>query len=148
MAKAKLGYGTGNPSPVDIHVGTRVRLRRTLFGMTQTDIGDALGLTFQQVQKYERGTNRISSSRLYELSRLFDVPVEHFFEDMPPKVAASSPAKRRGRAKEPVSHDPDLMAKLETMKLVRAYYRIEDADVRQRVYELTKAVAADAGNGS
>ncbi len=95
MAKAKSAYGrgTGKPHPIDVHVGTQVRLRRTLFGMTQTDLGDAIGLSFQQVQKYENAMNRISSSRLYELSRVLDVPVEHFFEDMPPKAAARPPAK-------------------------------------------------------
>src|ERR1700734_248682 len=69
------------PSPIDIHVGSRIRLRRTLLGMSQEKLGDALGLTFQQVQKYERGTNRIGASRLYHLSRVLDVPVEFFFED-------------------------------------------------------------------
>ncbi len=106
MAKSKLlfGRGTGTPHPVDVHVGARVRLRRTLLGMTQSGLGDALGLTFQQVQKYEHGTNRISASRLYEMSRALDVPIEYFFEDMSPEVAASPlPTKGRGKAKEPAS---------------------------------------------
>ncbi len=104
MAKSKplYGRGTGKPHPVDVHVGARVRTRRTLLGMSQTKLGDALGLTFQQVLKYEKGANRIGSSRLYDLARVFDVPIEHFFEDMLPEVAASSPAtKGRGEAKEP-----------------------------------------------
>ncbi len=105
MAKAKLAYGRGKGiSPIDAHVGARVRLRRTLLGMTQTDLGDAIGLSFQQVQKYEIATNRISSSRLYELSRVLDVPIEHFFEDMAPEVAAISPSKGRGKAKVAPSH--------------------------------------------
>ncbi len=101
MAKAKLryGHGTGTPHPVDVHVGARVRVRRTLLGMTQTSLGEAIGLTFQQMQKYERGANRISASRLFDLSRLLDVPVEHFFEEMPAEVAASSPAQKRHKAK-------------------------------------------------
>ncbi len=144
MAKSKPRYGRGKGiSPIDAHVGARVRLRRTLLGMTQTGLGDALGLTFQQVQKYERGTNRISASRLYDLSRVFDVPIEHFFEDMPPEVAASSLAKGRGRAREPVGYDPGFLTKRETMELVRAYYKIEDADVRKRVYLLIKGLGAD-----
>ena len=98
MAKAKSAYGHGKRiSPVDVHVGVRVRLRRTLLGMTQTDLSDVLSLSYQQVQKYESGMNRISASRLFDLSRVLDVPVEYFFEDMPRKVAASSAAKRRGR---------------------------------------------------
>src|SRR3546814_3329079 len=74
---------TGSPDPVDVHVGGRVRLRRTLLGMSQEKLGSALGLTFQQIQKYERGTNRIGSSRLHQLSRVLDVPVSFFFDDMP-----------------------------------------------------------------
>ena len=110
--------------------------------MTQAKLADALGLTFQQVQKYERGTNRISASRLYDLARVFDVPVDYFFEDMPPEAAASSPTKGRGRAQELPSYEPNPMAKRETLELVRAYYKIEDADVRKRVYELIKVLGA------
>ena len=111
MAKVKTGYGrgTGKPHPVDVHVGARVRARRTLLGMTQTDLGDAAGLTFQQIQKYERGTNRISASRLFKLCQVLDVPVNFFFEGISPKVTARSPKKGRGGAEEPVSFDLDLM---------------------------------------
>ena len=84
------------PNPVDVHVGTRVRLRRTLLGMTQTGLGQAIGLTFQQVQKYERGVNRIGSSRLYDLARVLDVPVNFFFDDMPKDVASKSNAASSG----------------------------------------------------
>ncbi len=145
MAKSKprYGRGTGIPSPVDVHVGARVRLRRTLLGMTQTALGDALGLTFQQAQKYERGTNRIGSSRLYQLSRVLDVSIEHFFEDMSTEVAVCSPAaKKRGEAKKLPSYEPSRMAKRETLELVRAYYKIEDVNARKRVYELTKTLGA------
>src|SRR3954468_9912069 len=71
------------PSPIDVHVGGRVRLRRTLLGMSQEKLGEALGLTFQQVQKYERGVNRIGASRLFDLARVLDVPIGFFFDDMP-----------------------------------------------------------------
>ncbi len=144
MGKTKLGYGhgTGIPSPIDVHVGARLRLRRTLLGMTQTSLGDALGLTFQQVQKYERGANRIGASRLFHLSQILDVPIQFFFDDMPPAVAASSPAQGGGRAKKPPSYEPDPMATRETLGLVRAYYKIEDANVRNRLRELTKAMGA------
>ncbi len=150
MAKSntRYGRGTGKPHPIDVHVGARVRQRRVLLGMTQTMLGDALGLTFQQVQKYERGTNRVLGSRLFELAQVFDVPVEFFFEDMAPEVAASSPAKGRGKAKEAPSLDPNLMTTRETLELVRAYYKIEDANVRKRVYEMIKALGADAGKDS
>ncbi len=144
MAKSRQAYGrgTGKPHPIDVHVGARLRARRTLLGMNQTKLGDALGLTFQQVQKYEKGTNRISSSRLFRLTRALDVSIEYFFEDMPAEVEASSPTKGRGRSEKPVSYEPNPMAKRETLELVRAYYKIEDADVRKRVYELTKTLGA------
>ena len=103
------------PNPIDIHVGSRVRMRRTLLGMTQTGLGDAIGLTFQQVQKYERGLNRIGSSRLYDLARVLDVPVSFFFDDMPETVANKSPALVRGLAPETsqamVEFDPQLVSK-------------------------------------
>src|SRR5471030_1017535 len=77
-----------SPSPVDLHVGSRVRLRRTLLGMSQEKLGNAVGLTFQQIQKYERGANRIGASRLFDISRVLDVPVQFFFDDMPVETAA------------------------------------------------------------
>ncbi len=154
MAKAKsgsksgYGHGTGIPSPVDVHVGARLRRRRRLLGMSQTKLGEAIGLAFQQVQKYERGANRISASRLFTLSRVFDVPVEYFFDDMPREVAASSPAQGGGKAKKLPSYEPDPMTKRETMEFVRAYYKIEDANVRKGLRELTKAVGAAANRDS
>ena len=144
MGKIRLSHGRGTriPRPVDVHVGVRVRQRRTLLGMSQTTLGDALGLTFQQVQKYERGMNRIGASRLFELSRVLDVPVEYFFEEMPTAVAASSPAKKRGRPKKPVRYELGPMAKRETLQLVRAYYKIKDAEIRKHLFEMTKALGA------
>ena len=114
------------PHPVDVHVGSRVRLRRTLLGMSQTDIADALGLTFQQVQKYERGANRISASRLYQFSLIFGVPVQSFFEELEGKTSRRSP--------------DDLMLRRETMELVRAYYCIRDPKVRAALHAMTKAM--------
>ena len=126
---------SGKPNPIDIHVGGRVRLRRTLLGMSQEKLGEAIGLTFQQVQKYERGANRIGSSRLFDLARVLDVPVSYFFEDMSP-----SRIKGLGEAKAgPI--EPDPMVKRETLELVRAYYRIGDPAIRKRLFELTKSLA-------
>lgn len=138
-----LGYQRarrGVPHPVDIHVGSRVRMRRTLLGFSQEKLGEALGLTFQQVQKYERGANRVGASRLYQISRILDVPVAFFFDEMPAE-STLMPAQPAGMAEEasPGSFDP--MAKRETLELVRAYYRIADPRVRKRIFELTKAVA-------
>ena len=133
---------TGKPNPVDIHVGSRVRLRRTMLGMSQEKLGDAIGLTFQQVQKYERGANRIGASRLFELSRVLDVPVSFFFDDMP--ADSASRIVRGQLAEEAESFDLDPMAKRETLELVRAYYRIDDPGVRKKVFELSKALARAA----
>ncbi len=134
------------PRPVDAHVGRRVRLRRTLLGMSQEKLGKELGLTFQQVQKNERGTNRIGASRLYELSKVLDVPVSYFFDDMPPEVAGKRPGRPAGMAEAAgAAYEADTLAKRETLELVRAYYRIKHEKVRKRIFELTKALAkADA----
>ncbi|MBX9635254.1 MAG: helix-turn-helix domain-containing protein [Magnetospirillum sp.] len=133
---------SGKPNPVDVHVGARVRLRRTLLGMSQEKLGEALGLTFQQVQKYERGANRVGASRLFDLSRVLDVPVSFFFDDMSNEVEALSPRLISGLSEEPSSFEADPMTKRETLELVRAYYRITDPQVRRRVLDLAKALAA------
>ncbi len=141
-------HPTGVPNPVDVHVGGRVRQRRLLLGMSQTNLGNALGLTFQQVQKYERGANRIGSSRLFHLSQILDVSIEYFFDDMPAAVAASSPAQGGGRTKKPPRYEPDPMAKRETLELVRGYYKIRDPQIRNRLRELTKTLGAAASKDS
>lgn len=133
---------SGKPNPVDVHVGSRVRLRRTLLGLSQEKLGEAIGLTFQQVQKYERGANRIGASRLYDLSRVLDVPVSFFYEDMPDDTASMSPRNITQDVVEPESAEADPMTKRETLELVRAYYRITDSSIRKRVYDLTKSLAA------
>lgn len=134
---------SGKPNPIDVHVGARVRLRRTLLGMSQERLGEAIGLTFQQVQKYERGANRIGASRLFDLSRVLDVPVSFFFDDMSEDTSQQSPRMMvAGLADEiPASMEIDPMTKRETLELVRAYYRITDPQVRKRVFELAKALA-------
>jgi len=110
--------------------------------MSQEKLGKAIGLTFQQVQKYERGANRIGASRLFELSRVLDVPVSFFFDDMPTAVAETGGRPAQGLAEGAVeSYDHDPMAKRETLELVRAYYKIIDPKVRKRVFELAKALA-------
>ncbi|MEQ8965808.1 MAG: helix-turn-helix domain-containing protein [Azospirillaceae bacterium] len=126
------------PHAIDVHVGGRVRLRRTLLGMSQEKLGEAIGLTFQQVQKYERGTNRIGASRLYDLARVLDVPVSFFFDDAPAGDQPGPPAILREDA---LPFEADPMTKRETLELVRAYYRIRDPNVRKRLFELTKAIA-------
>ncbi len=140
------GHGTGIPHPVDVHVGARVRMRRTLLGMSQEKLGEAIGLTFQQVQKYERGANRIGSSRLYDVARVLDVPVEFFFEDMPAKVVGNSPSQRRRKAEESSRYERDPIVKRETLELVRAYYKISKPQVRKRLFEVVKAIGVSFEN--
>lgn len=134
------GRGTGIPNPIDIHVGRRLRLRRTLLGMSQEKLGEAIGLTFQQIQKYERGSNRIGASRLFDLSRVLDVPVGFFFDDMSDDVAARSPGQSRGVVQDPITFEPNPMVKRETLELVRAYYKIDDPNIRKRLFEMVKAL--------
>jgi transcriptional regulator with XRE-family HTH domain len=137
------------PNPIDVHVGKRLRLRRTLLGMSQERLGELLGLTFQQVQKYERGVNRIGSSRLFELGQILDVPISFFFDDLPETVTGAGGAVSgyaiSGLAEERAAfdHEDDALPldKRETLELVRAYYRIGDPAVRKRLFELAKALA-------
>ena len=134
--------------PVDVHVGLRLRQRRTLLAMSQTKLGDAVGLTFQQIQKYERGSNRIGSSRLFEFSKVLDVPISYFFDEMPANVLAGRPVSGRGRkggfgeAATPFEHEKDPLIKRETLELVRAYYKIRENRVRKQIFEMVKAVGA------
>ncbi len=115
------------PHPVDIQVGRRARERRTLEGMSQTAVAERLGLTFQQLQKYERGHNRISASKLYELANIFDVPVSYFYEGM--EAGKDAPSR------------DETLTKRETLELVKAYYSISDPAVRDRIRGVIQAVA-------
>jgi transcriptional regulator with XRE-family HTH domain len=138
---------SGKPNPIDVHVGARVRLRRTLLGMSQEKLGEALGLTFQQVQKYERGANRIGASRLFDLGRILEVPVSFFFEDMTNDIESASPRHMVHATEDPPVFDEGVLAQRETLELVRAYFRISDPTVRKRVYELARALGpVDGGS--
>jgi transcriptional regulator with XRE-family HTH domain len=141
------GFVVARANPVDVHVGTRVRLRRTLLGMSQEKLGQAVGLTFQQVQKYERGVNRISAARLHRLSQVLDVPVLFFFDDMPPALSGAPVSNMSGMSETPVDAvEVEAMSRRETIELVRAYYRITDPLVRRRVGELVKSIAGPMPN--
>jgi transcriptional regulator with XRE-family HTH domain len=135
--------GESRPSPIDVHVGSRIRLRRTLMGMSQERLGEAIGLTFQQVQKYERGVNRVGASRLYDLSRVLDVPISFFFDDMPDTLGGgqgSTGVSGWAERGDSFGGGDDPLAKRETIELVRAYYRITEPAVRKRVFELIKSM--------
>jgi transcriptional regulator with XRE-family HTH domain len=126
------------PHPTDIRVGQLLRTRRLLLGMSQERLGGLLGVTYQQVQKYERGANRIGSSRLHELCRILSVPVSYFFEESGVPGLAEAPAAFQHDARPAL----DPAEGRETMELVRAYSRIGDAQVRRRVLELARALGA------
>lgn len=127
------------PSPLDVHIGGRIRLRRTLLGFSQAKLATAIGLTFQQIQKYEHGSNRIGASRLHQLSRVLEVPVDFFFEDAPPLTGSGAPGL--AEEAEPYDAGPDPMQRRETLELIRAYYRVEDHATRRRVLDLLKAMS-------
>ncbi|QCO05908.1 helix-turn-helix domain-containing protein [Azospirillum argentinense] len=128
--------GTGLDT-VDTHVGGRLRLRRTLLGLSQTELGRRVGLTFQQIQKYEHGTNGIAASRLWQLAGVLDVPVSFFFDDMPDTAP---------RASEPSDPETPPMGRRETLELVKCYYRIKDPRVRRGIFDLVKATVGSLEN--
>jgi len=143
-APAERHHRITNNNAIDLHVGKRVRLRRTLLGLSQEQLGAELNITFQQVQKYERGTNRISASRLWDVSQILDVPVVYFFDDMSEATMRSSPRRVARGVDSGVGEGgdhKDPMARRETLELVRAYYTIEQPTVRKRVSEMVKSIA-------
>jgi transcriptional regulator with XRE-family HTH domain len=146
MPRKKANRGrtpAGAPNPIDVYVGSRTRLRRTLLGLSQEKLGDLIGLTFQQVQKYERGANRISCSRLFDLSQALDVPVSYFFDEMAEEVKSLSPVQmvREPPGVEPPVAEADPRLRRETLELVRNYYSINDPAVRSHIYDLAKTLA-------
>ncbi len=146
MPKGSEKRGSTAYNPIDVHVGARLRARRTLLGMSQTALGDAIGISFQQLQKNEGGSNRISASRLYELSKILDVDIGYFFDEMDRAIKSESPARLSRQKskwlprKPPKSEDP--LHKRETLELVRAYYRITDPEIRGHVRKLIQTTAS------
>lgn len=131
------------PNPVDIHVGSRVRMRRMLVGMSQEALGEQLGLTFQQVQKYEKGSNRIGASRLYQISQTLNVPVDYFYEGLEPNGRQSG----SGFSDTPAADfNLDFLSTAEGVALTAAFSSIEDVDVRKRVLDLVKVLARNQSN--
>src|SRR6478735_4358896 len=130
------------PNPIDKHVGSRVRMRRMLAGVSQEKLGEALGLTFQQVQKYEKGSNRISASRLQQIAKMLDVPVSFFFDgaptgDVPTAGFADSAA---------TTYISDFLTTSEGVQLTKAFTRIKSGRVRRRVIDLVEALADEDGD--
>jgi transcriptional regulator with XRE-family HTH domain len=127
------------PNPTDKHVGSRVRMRRMMLGMSQEKLGDALGLTFQQVQKYEKGTNRIGASRLQQISHILQVPVAFFFEGAP-----NIPGQSDGMGEAPSpAYVSDFLATSDGLALTKAFMRIKDSKLRRRIVDLVEQIAGD-----
>lgn len=144
------GIGSGNnhdgernarrANPIDVHVGSRVRLRRMLLGMSQEKLGEQLGLTFQQVQKYEKGVNRIGASRLFELARVLGVQVQFFYDEVP----GVNTAQGTGMSDTPSeAYVPEVLTTREGLELNKAFARISDARVRRSIVELVRSLASD-----
>ncbi|WP_018688899.1 helix-turn-helix domain-containing protein [Ahrensia kielensis] len=125
------------PNPIDIHVGSRIRLRRTMIGMSQEKLGDSLGITFQQIQKYEKGSNRVGASRLQNLAGILNVPVSFFFEDAP----GSDAVVPGGLEETSTSYVVNFLSSSEGLQLNRAFVKISDPKVRRRLIDLVKTLA-------
>lgn len=128
------------PNPIDKHVGARVRMRRMMLSMSQEKLGDALGLTFQQVQKYEKGTNRIGASRLQQISNILQVPVSFFF-DGAPHVPGTGRFEGMGEAPSP-AYVSDFLATSDGLALTKSFMRIHDSKLRRRIVDLVEQIAA------
>jgi len=132
---------TKAPNPVDRYVGSRVRMRRIMLGMSQEKLGEALGLTFQQVQKYEKGTNRVGASRLQQIAEILQVPVSFLFDGGPSSIASS---ENNGEGISP-AYISDFLATSEGLALTRAFTRIADSRLRRSIVELVEQIAAREG---
>ena len=133
------------PNPIDKHVGSRVRMRRMMLAMSQEKLGDALGLTFQQVQKYEKGTNRIGASRLQQIANILQVPVSFFFEGAP-DLGDMPAAGGMSEAPSP-SYVSDFLATSDGLALTKAFMRISDAKLRRRIVDLVEHIAGKTPDG-
>lgn len=128
------------PNPIDVHVGSRIRFRRNMLGMSQEKLGESLGITFQQIQKYEKGTNRVGASRLQAIASILDVPVSFFFEDAP----GGQPGGTEGFAEESATtFVVDFLNSAEGIQLNRAFARITNPVIRRKMIDLVKAIAGD-----
>jgi transcriptional regulator with XRE-family HTH domain len=136
--------GSRKPNPVDIHVGGRVRFRRMLLGMSQERLGERLGLTFQQVQKYEKGINRIGASRLFDLSQVLGVPVQFFYDEAPERYDSSPTGEIGGFAeRQTESYITEFLNTRDGLELNKAFVRVEDVKVRRAIVELVRQLAGE-----
>lgn len=133
--------GSRRPNPIDVHVGSRVRLRRMLLGLSQEKLGERLGLTFQQVQKYEKGVNRVGASRLFDLSNVLSVPIQFFFEDAPVAEARVQPVAGFAEVAPADSSIIEFLSTREGLELNKAFSRISDPKSRRAILDLVRSLA-------
>jgi transcriptional regulator with XRE-family HTH domain len=137
--------GSRRPNPIDVHVGSRVRFRRMLLGMSQEKLGEKLGLTFQQIQKYEKGINRIGASRLFDLAQVLGVPVQFFYEEAP--SGDPSHLLPQGFAERPAENAiVEFLKSRDGLELNKAFVRISDAKARRAIVDLVRSLANDDTN--
>ena len=138
------------PDPIDVHVGRRLRLRRDILKMSQEHLAGAVGVTFQQIQKYEQGKNRVSASRLFDIAQMLEVPISYFFEGLEDNVLKDRPSPKKilppgasedGPEDGPAALDSDPLSRMESLELLRAYWRIKDDEARKRLLDLVKSMS-------
>lgn len=134
-------YSSSHPDPIDKHVGANIRRLRTFMGLSQEKMADALGITFQQIQKYENGTNRVGASRLYNIANILSTPVDRLFDGIEEDKATLKAAE------EKTNTGPDLLSKRESINLLRNYYAIEDEEVRKKIQDMIKSFAQQTNEG-
>ncbi len=131
----------GSPDPVDKHVGQRIRARRSLLGISQEKLAESVGVTFQQIQKYESGTNRVSAGRLFQLSNILQIPVTYFYEQFGKEVMEYASMGMSDNEQESFGTQKDIMKEKETINLVRTYYQIKDPEARKDILKFVKSMA-------
>lgn len=136
----------GTPNEMDIHVGQRLKVRRALLGLSQEKLAESVGLTFQQIQKYERGTNRVSAGRLFDLSKTLDIPVSYFFEQFGNTASSNYAAHGMADNDQDGFAPEDVMSSKETLDLVRTYYAIKDPEARKDIMKFVKSMAERLAN--
>ncbi len=141
MSKKDKRKTKGTPDSVDVHVGQRLRVRRSLLGLSQEKLAEAIGLTFQQIQKYERGINRISAGRLYQFSKILSVPISYFYDNLAGPSSGNIAQGLSDNEQEEFGGEQDLMQSKETLDLVRTYYSIEDQEMRKDIFKFIKSMA-------
>ncbi len=144
MAELKKRKTKGTPDGVDRHVGQRLRVRRSLLGMSQEKLAEAIGLTFQQIQKYERGLNRISAGRLFQFSRILEVPISYFYDQYTPESVVGKQGLADNKQESLLSND--IMQSKETIELLRTYYSIEDTEMRKDIMKFVKSMSKNMSN--